>query len=211
MSQIHKVRAPRVPSSRELPPCPFATCKTVKNIGASTKTRWEYNCSTCHKTWYQTRPDLMQENGWEANVKEAGVRNQYLCSACGLPKRGHKCPRKTPSPFSQGKIYMCGKCGVPKRGHICMKKSIEDAILRMPDKDIESSLLPATSTGTSFIPMPSLPHSSVCDVCSLTIDFLGDDFLSSSVECSVCNARHVHMYCMADMSQDYVCAACADK
>lgn len=211
---MQKPRAPRIKSTRELPPCPYQKCNTVKNTGASTKTRWEYTCTTCKKAWYQVRPDLMQEHGWDADVKEVGARNKYLCSACGLPKRGHKCPRKTPSPTSQGKVYMCGKCGVPKRGHVCLKRSFEEAVRQLPTDDIESSLFlplplpPITPPHTTDY--PSSPESaSVCDICHLSIDFLQDDVISSAVACSVCDKRHVHMYCMADMTMAYVCDECA--
>ena len=184
----------RMSFERLSPPCPFGCLDMYgKNIDASSKVRWKYECIDCQTSWYQKRPDLLDDDEDPA-VFKAGTRSDkaYACRLCGVsPKKGHFCKvkeRKTPSPALQGKIYMCRKCGVPKKGHTCIERTI------------------ASLNSNNLYDFLALGDLNACDICNQ--ECVSTDMLDGFTHCVKCQQTAVHFTCMPDMLSDYVCSKC---
>ena len=71
------------------------------------------------------------ENIMQDDVVHTTTTRVYKCSICKVPKKGHKCLRKTvPLPTNMKKkqiknnkkVYMCSTCKLPKKGHKCLSQ-----------------------------------------------------------------------------------------
>ena len=221
------IRKNRVPTTREKPQCPFANCTDVITDGASSTIRWKYKCLQCQRSWYQTRPDVAREEGVCLDVKETGLRRDipvYKCKHCGLPKRGHICLKKADkaAQFNESeRKNKCRKCGLLKRGHVCLGASMEtmigetDASFLLQDlpglytatQETSSFSSSSSNTLSSLSSSDTLSTLDCCSHCGLTIDST-KDILEAHVACAICNKTKIHIYCIEDMTVDYICDIC---
>lgn len=159
---MQRFPASRVVGTGELPLCPQCSNEDVSSTGASGRTRYRYHCNNavCIYDWYQTRPDVMQQDNVPANVKPVGTRSSmgaYKCKKCGQLKKDHNCPMQTPSPGPSKKIKKaaknrCGKCGLIKRGHICAAKIDYTSLSLFLDEELSNIDSPLDD---SFVPIPN--------------------------------------------------------
>ena len=82
------------------PSCPKCQVKTVFGPHGGTQGYYTWSCSSCKYTWQERREVRQGENrdikDSHRNIDGSNPRTVkgYVCSKCGLPKKGHTCSKK---------------------------------------------------------------------------------------------------------------------
>ena len=77
------------------PKCDTNSC--VRSTGGGTNGKYYYTCRSCKAEWmqYPLNSEHVTEGGdIEVSFKKSKRSQEYLCSKCGQPKKGHSCPNK---------------------------------------------------------------------------------------------------------------------
>ena len=134
------------------PDCPKCVTNThVRSTGGGTNGKYYYTCKLCKAEWMQYPSNSEHVIGGgdiEVTFKKSKRSQEYHCSKCGQPKKGHNCPNK--------------KAKMPKQSEMAfVPVPTAPPIPDLPDclglPPLTCTKSEARNTEMAFVPVPTAP------------------------------------------------------